>query len=817
MGLDLAHVLGEATALAVTAALLALGWIWYRERAVLARDALGRHARRQEALASLGQLAVTAPTPALVLAQAAKLVRDALAVDLVALWEVLEGQAILRAGAGWDQNAVGQLKIPAGPDSSLHHVLSTNETVVVADLGAHPDRHPGTSVRHYAITSAASVAVRGWEQPFGVLAVYTRRRHAFEPSEVAFLEAVSAIVTSTTISRSQADDLEISAALAHVGQELISSLDAPVLVSRLCQLTAETLATEHSTTWLLQPDEQVYVPIAQAGIAPERWEAMRPLTLPVAAIRAFLDRLGREGVVQVHAKSRDYHLLGGMLDHLGVTVMLFAALRRGDDLIGMQASGFGRATAAFTARQERTARGIAHLASMALTNARLVEELERANQLKSEFVSTMSHELRTPLNVIVGYTDMLGDAPAPDEQSAILKKVRHSSIELLEMIEGTLDLNRMATGRDAPRIERVKVQDLFDELRTDFAAIPRRSEAELRWEPADKAVIYTDRRKLKIILKNLVGNALKFTQQGQVAIACARNGVAYEFTVRDTGIGIPREHLAHVFEMFRQVDSSDRRSYGGAGLGLYIVRSLLAQLGGEVSVESEPGKGSTFHVVLPAPEEEVAPLGILAERLEQGPDTGKIVAAARAANPSTPEPGATTPSREAPTTPETPRARRRILFADDLPVSRLLLRRFLTNEFPEVDILEAIDGAQAIAMVEVHRPDLLLLDMRMPEMDGWQVARDLRRLECGREMPIIAMSVNASPGMEGVALAAGCNEFIPKPVSDYHPLIRRLRHWLAVTPARAAGPSDAEHAGRCALCRRPLEPVEPAGLLRTSV
>jgi GAF domain-containing protein len=293
MGLDLAHVLGEATALTVAAALLALGWIWYREREVRARDTLGRHARRQEALASLGQLAITAPTPALVLAQAAKLVREALAVELVALWEVLDEQAILRAGAGWDQNAVGRLTIAANPDSSLHHVLSTHEPVVVADLDAHPDRHPGPSVRQYAITSAASVAVRGWEQPFGVLAVYTRQRRTFEPSEVAFLEAVAAIVTSTTISRSQADDLEISAALAHVGQGLISSLDAPVLVSRLCQLTAETLATEHSTTWLLQPDEQVYVPIAQAGIAPERWEGMRPLTLPVAAIRTFLDRLGR--------------------------------------------------------------------------------------------------------------------------------------------------------------------------------------------------------------------------------------------------------------------------------------------------------------------------------------------------------------------------------------------------------------------------------------------------------------------------------------------------------------------------------------------
>jgi signal transduction histidine kinase len=235
---------------------------------------------------------------------------------------------------------------------------------------------------------------------------------------------------------------------------------------------------------------------------------------------------------------------------------------------------------------------------MALENAFLVEEARRASQLKTEFVSTMSHELRTPLSVIIGYTDMLVDDPVYEERASILAKIRASSVELLEMIQTTLDLNRLEAGNDLPHFERLSVHALLDELAGEFAALPRHEGVAVRWEPAALAV-RSDRRKLRIVLKNLVGNALKFTPRGEVVVRCAVIDGTCAITVQDSGVGIAPEQLPVIFDMFRQGDSSDARSYGGVGLGLYIVRRLLTQLGGEVAVTSQRGYGTTFTATVP--------------------------------------------------------------------------------------------------------------------------------------------------------------------------------------------------------------------------
>jgi signal transduction histidine kinase len=229
---------------------------------------------------------------------------------------------------------------------------------------------------------------------------------------------------------------------------------------------------------------------------------------------------------------------------------------------------------------------------------RLLAELEEANRVKSEFVSTMSHELRTPLNVIMGYTDMLEDPEYPDPSFA-LARIRHANRELLELIEATLDLNRLESGRDDPQLEDVPLVELWQELAEEYAAVSQGVRAALAWGTVDGITLRTDRRKLKIILKNLVGNALKFTASGTIDVTAKRTDSWVRFTIRDSGIGIAPEHLAVIFEMFRQVDSSSTRQFGGVGLGLHIARRLAELLGGSISVESTVGVGSTFVVTLP--------------------------------------------------------------------------------------------------------------------------------------------------------------------------------------------------------------------------
>ena len=396
-----------------------------------------------------------------------------------------------------------------------------------------------------------------------------------------------------------AKESRLSGALVRVGQELISTLDTPRILERLCHLTTTLLECEVSATVLWQPGEDVYVVSSSHGFAPDEQESLSTLRLPPGALTDLLAALERAPVVQLRSASATDPVVATLLSRHRVTVSLHVALRRGEELIGLLCAGYREREAPFSSLQRRIALGIAQLAAMALENARLVEELERASQLKSEFVSTMSHELRTPLSVILGYTDILHDELDQDEHIRTLGRIRRSGLELLELIEATLDLSRIEAGKDPAQLAPLSVRGLLDELSVEFGALPRRPEVELRWEPVEEVEIRTDRRKLKIILKNLVSNALKFTTTGSVSVSCRAEEARYAFSVRDTGIGIAPHHLPVIFEMFRQADSSDRRSYAGVGLGLYIVHRLLEQLGGTIAVESELGRGSTFTVTFP--------------------------------------------------------------------------------------------------------------------------------------------------------------------------------------------------------------------------
>jgi signal transduction histidine kinase len=214
----------------------------------------------------------------------------------------------------------------------------------------------------------------------------------------------------------------------------------------------------------------------------------------------------------------------------------------------------------------------------------------------------MSHELRTPINVIMGYTEMLADrivrtdGPAFDDT---LGRIRTQSVELLNLVSATLDMGRLESGREQLTLDTVAIEPLFAEVARELDSLAPPA-VQLRWQNnVDRVAIVSDRVKLKTILKNLVGNALKFTSSGTVDVTAQRIQSWVRFTVRDTGIGIDADHLSMIFEMFRQVDSSSTRKFGGVGLGLHIARRLAELLGGTIAVESALGKGSTFTVTLP--------------------------------------------------------------------------------------------------------------------------------------------------------------------------------------------------------------------------
>ncbi|HKA55665.1 MAG TPA: ATP-binding protein [Candidatus Binatia bacterium] len=399
------------------------------------------------------------------------------------------------------------------------------------------------------------------------------------------------------------EEAQVAAALARVGREMISSLDTPVVLNRLCQLTTEVLACDCSHTFLEDPLGQTYAAVSGYGDTPEQWEALRVLKIPRAALTAVLARLGGDEVTQVGVAEPGGQLSTTVPMQFGATVGLYTALRRGGKIIGLQTAAYRSRRDPFTPRQERIARGIAQIGSLALENARLLEQAERANRLKSEFLATMSHELRTPLNIIMGYTNLLleGDYdPLTAKQVDPLLRVEKNARWLHNLITATLDVSRLETERVPVEVRVVSLPDLVREVEDETRELRVKPGVSYEWRAlTELPPLRTDPTKLKVVLRNLLNNAMKFTEEGGVTVHASTRAGGIEICVTDTGIGIAPEVLPSIFDMFRQGDSSTTRRYGGVGLGLYIVRRLLELLQGTVAVESEVGRGSTFRVWLP--------------------------------------------------------------------------------------------------------------------------------------------------------------------------------------------------------------------------
>jgi len=314
-----------------------------------------------------------------------------------------------------------------------------------------------------------------------------------------------------------------------------------------------------------------------------------------ALVRGILDR----DLFVLPEDERDGPLAQVLRSH-GQRHALYATLRYGGEAVGIL-NLVRRSDVPFTPGERLLVRGITDQAAIALHTAQLFDDLRRASQAKSEFVSTMSHELRTPLNVILGYAEMAQDRDLGEEKrQQCLPRIAAAGQELLTLIESTLEIGRIESGSDQPRLEPVPVGPWWQELHETCARMPRRDGVRLEWgvPPAGRTVV-TDPRKLMIVVRNLVGNALKFTEQGWVRAELGADDEAVVLRVADSGIGIRPEDQGAVFEMFRQADGSDSRRYGGAGLGLHIVRRFVQQLGGRIDLRSVPGRGSVFTVRVP--------------------------------------------------------------------------------------------------------------------------------------------------------------------------------------------------------------------------
>jgi signal transduction histidine kinase len=397
-------------------------------------------------------------------------------------------------------------------------------------------------------------------------------------------------------------EVGVASALAYVGQALMAPLKKKDLLRRLCEVTVEVLDCDTSQVLLWEPSEDAFVLAAGHGYTPEEWETVRVLKIDRGTIAAEIGDSEPKGVRQLATNRLAGPGWRSIADEFGITVALGMTLRLGSAVLGCHSACYRRRRHGFSARQERIAGGIARIAVLALEKARLFEEVEDGSRIKSEFVATISHELRSPLSVIMGYGDLLLDdafGPLSAEQRQPVERIGASAHELHELITSTLDLSRIEAGSLQLEVEEVEVAEIVRRLAEETHEIRQKPGLRFSWQIApDLPALRTDPLKLKVVLKNLVVNAIKFTEEGSVTVEARRHEDGVEFAVVDTGAGIPADALARIFEAFRQ-EGESRGRRAGVGLGLYIVRRLVDLLGGTVRVESEIGQGSTFRVWIP--------------------------------------------------------------------------------------------------------------------------------------------------------------------------------------------------------------------------
>jgi signal transduction histidine kinase/CheY-like chemotaxis protein len=377
---------------------------------------------------------------------------------------------------------------------------------------------------------------------------------------------------------------------------------------------------------------------------------------------------------------------------------------------------------------------------------------ETANKAKSEFLANMSHEIRTPMNAILGFAELLGEQGTPPEkQKSYVDGIRAGGTNLLGIIDDILDLSKIEAGRLEIRPEPTRVRAIVQEVESIFSVAMARKSLAFRTEVAPEVPesLLLDAVRLRQVLFNLVGNAVKFTDSGSVAVSVAATTAANEgscvdldIRVRDTGIGIPAGQLDTIFQPFLQ-GIHEKRRFGGTGLGLTISRRLVEMMGGSLSVESEVGRGSTFRVSL----REV--------RVASFHDEGQPTAAANAA--------ATVEFEN-----------QRILLVKDVESNRRIVREYL-RPF-RVKLEEAEDGAQGVEMATSTPPDLILMDMQLPVMDGFEAVRRLKRSAETRRIPVIALTATATSA-EAEEIRSLTDGYLRKPISRRE-LLQELSQFL---------------------------------------
>jgi GAF domain-containing protein/DNA-binding response OmpR family regulator len=679
--------------------------------------------------------------------------------------------------------------IEPGRHSAAARAALERRTIHVHDARADPEFTYG-SVRIVPFRTVLGIPMLRAGELLGVIIIYRHEVDPFTDGQIALMEtfadqAAIAIENARLLTELQARTEALTRsvtelqALGEVSQLLSSTLDLESVLNTIVSRATQIAGTDGGSVYEYDEGSEAFHLRATDNLDEEVVATARHT--PVPRGEGVLGRMAatREPVqiADIGADGAYHSPLRDVLLRSGTRALLAVPLLRESVLIGGLTVN-KKTPGEFSPAVIDLLKTFASQSAVAIQNARLFREigdksrqLELADRHKSEFLANMSHELRTPLNAIIGYSEMLQEDAADlgaERFTEDLGRINAAGKHLLELINAVLDLSKIEAGKMELYLETFDVGGLVRDIAAVIQPLAAKNANRLELSGPDEAgTMRADQTKVRQALFNLLSNACKFTDRGTVSLAVSRETAdgreMVVFRVSDTGIGMTPEQLGRLFEAFSQADAATTRRYGGTGLGLALSRRLCRMMGGDVGVESEAGRGSTFTIRLPA---------VVAEAAEP--------AGAAATGPA---------SLDSPGVPT-------VLVIDDEAAVRDLMQRFLTRE--GFRVVTAAAGEEGLRRARELRPDAITLDVMMPGMDGWAVLSALKADALVADIPVIMLTIVDD---KNLGYALGAADYLTKPI-DRERLVTVLEQHRRDLPVLVVD----DDAGQRQLLRRMLEP-----------
>jgi GAF domain-containing protein/CheY-like chemotaxis protein len=640
--------------------------------------------------------------------------------------------------------------ITPGRQSGSARAALERRTIHIHDAQGDPEYSYGVA-QVEPIRTVLAIPMLKTDELLGVILIYRHEVRPFTESQIALMEtfadqAAIAIENARLLGELQARTAQLTRsvdelqALSDVSQALSSTLDLDTVLNTIVAHANELAGTDSCTVYEYDERAEALVfrathNLAEDVVAGAQRAPIRRGEGVAGRMAVTLEPVQIADIAEAGAYSgplRDVLLRTGTRALLGIPL-----LREGHLIGGLTVTK--DTPGEFSPAVIDVLKTFASQSALAIQNARLFREigdkshqLELADRHKSEFLANMSHELRTPLNAIIGYSEMLQEDAADlgaEQLTDDLKKINAAGKHLLELINAVLDLSKIEAGKMELYLETFDVAGLVRDIAAVIQPLAAKNANRLEVRcPDGIGTMRADLTKTRQALFNLLSNACKFTEKGTISLAVAREPRGDQdwmiFSLSDTGIGMTPDQIARLFEAFSQADAATTRRYGGTGLGLALSRRLCRMMGGDVTVESQAGLGSTFTIRLPAlvhaPSEEPAGAAV---STHDGPDVGTV------------------------------------LVIDDEAAVRDLMQRFLTKE--GFRVVPAATGEEGLRLARDLRPDAITLDVMMPGMDGWAVLSALKADPDVADIPVVMLTIVDD---RNLGYALGASDYLTKPI-----------------------------------------------------